>query len=50
LGEKKQELLSGLVREKQGAFKDKEVFGVGGLISFIKTIICKNKMYICRQI
>jgi len=36
LGEKKQELLSGLVREKQGAFKDKEMLGAFGLTSFIK--------------
>jgi len=36
LGEKKQELLSGLVREKQGAFKDKEMLGVGGLMCIIR--------------
>ena len=50
MGEKKQELLSGLVRKEQRATENKTVFGVGGFNKFYKNkLFVKINAYICRQ-
>jgi hypothetical protein len=50
LGEKKQELLQGLVRKKQRATENKTVLGVGVFNKFYKNkLFVKKNAYICRQ-